>query len=109
MWHNFAIEAQRFSEFYLALNSVVCPLFFVNTKLISNVKYVLCVNVYIISDGHFLLECQILKFLYSPREVTTYNARYWLLLLFFMAIHGNFVVVVVAQVAHIVFYMSNWR
>lgn len=93
----------------IMLSSKQCcqSFFFMSTKLIPNVKYILCVNVYIIFDGHFLVECQILKFLYSPREGITYNARCQLLQLFFMAFHGIFFVDV-AQVAHAVFYQSSW-
>lgn len=79
-----------------------------STKLIPNVKYILCVNVCIIFDGYFLVDCQILKFLYSPREEITYNARCQLLQLFFMAFHGIFSFSVdVAQVAHVVFFKSS--
>lgn len=96
---------QCLSALCLALNSVQ-SFIFMSTKLIPNVKYISCVNVYIILDGRFLVECQILKFLYSPREGITYNARCQLLQLFFMEFHGIFFVDV-AQVAHVVFYTSS--
>lgn len=51
--------------------------------------YILCVNVCIIFDGRFLVDCQIPKFLYSPSEGIIYKARCQLLQLFFMAFQGG--------------------